>query len=527
MESKILYVNFLVVVALSLLNISCQDPLSSRYNNSSDPTSVNYIPTVPSQLTVSMKSDDNFLVEWKDESSAEDGFKLFIKSGTETDFTLLATLGKDSTSYTDTTIKLPDTKYRYRIYSFKGTRLSRTFMETSTQFSFNAPVLTSVSGLDSTHLTISWESDPPFPTETVVERWEPRPVKVIAVLPKGTSTFTDTTVDKHNIFSYNLTSRTKNKNSRPNFFRSAYRVTRIIGTRWIEIPVSPYGEPVGLLSDDESLFLSVNGLEALVIDINTGTLVKKIIFEKPVGNVHGVALSKNKNVFAVASLDNKEIKVYSVTDGKVLRTFKSNFFGSDVALTNDGSQAVIAFRSDEVQCWNIADSTLIWRKSFSSGNQTNPLVTCALWMHPDGKRVLMGSGGTCRVFRISDGLMVNISNGGYFLKTPLIYKGDALAIIPNGNCQNITQNRTEFNIGLNWNSVSISSDKLFVIAARSLTQTKIINLVSSASTLYPEINLWGEHRYSRFFDKDRQFLLYNDEGRIAIWNLVYGWETFN
>ncbi len=75
-------------------------------------------PVAPSNLTATTISVSQIDLIWKDNSSDENGFKIERKRDTE-NFSLIATLSSDETSYSDTNLD-DNTDYSYRIHAFNA-----------------------------------------------------------------------------------------------------------------------------------------------------------------------------------------------------------------------------------------------------------------------------------------------------------------------------------------------------------------------------------------------------------------------
>lgn len=93
-------------------------PVNGGVSNPTPPP-VSQGPATPSGLTASATAHNQVNLTWKDNSSNEDGFKLFRRQSGTSQWVLVATLGKNTTSYKDGDVKA-DTKYYYRVQSYNA-----------------------------------------------------------------------------------------------------------------------------------------------------------------------------------------------------------------------------------------------------------------------------------------------------------------------------------------------------------------------------------------------------------------------
>lgn len=509
-------------VSLALLGLlSCEYPLESHYQNASDALSPTYVPVGPDSLSIVIHSDSLFTVHWIDRSLGEDGFKLFRKSEVDSNFAFLGTIARDSDSYRDSQLKVPGAVYAYRLYSYKGERLSSSFSEGRVQFTMSPPTLVSTEGSDSNRVTLRWISTIPFPTSSVIERSENQYFHTVAITPPGTYSFTDSSVDKFHIYRYRITSKTQHYASNTSdIVQCAFQIVGISQTRVIGTGLTPTSGQRAALSEDGHLLLSVGEIEATLVEFPSGQILRTIIFPKVIGIVNDATLSRNNNTFAISGYHDWAVFVYRILDGKLLRTIRGPGPGVDVALTDDASLVIASFGSGDIQCWRIADSTLMWERHLPSG------IT-SLWLHPDGKQLLTGNENGCLLMDVQTGETLVSSIGGLFAKTPHISSnGDILIIeLITGVCFNVTQGRKEFSTGQSVGSYWISSDGLYVALAVSYEHTRLLNLLTG-TTIPAASSLFGDHNYSRMLDHDQQLIIQNQEGDVGVWKILYNWSLF-
>ena len=83
------------------------------------------IPIAPTSLNGVLLSNTKISLSWTDNSTNEEGFKIERKT-TSTSYFQIATISKDITSFTDSTLS-PNTQYNYRVYSYNSAGSSATY----------------------------------------------------------------------------------------------------------------------------------------------------------------------------------------------------------------------------------------------------------------------------------------------------------------------------------------------------------------------------------------------------------------
>ena len=71
----------------------------------------------PSDLKVIKTTQNSVTIEWKDNSDNEEGFRIYKKKTGKKTYTLIATVGKNVTVYTDSGLS-SSTSYEYKVVSF-------------------------------------------------------------------------------------------------------------------------------------------------------------------------------------------------------------------------------------------------------------------------------------------------------------------------------------------------------------------------------------------------------------------------
>jgi uncharacterized protein (TIGR02145 family) len=98
------------------------------------------IPIAPTNLNGNVLSNTKISLSWTDNSTNEDGFKVERKT-TSTSYAQIATISKDITSFTDSTLS-PNTQYIYRVYSFNSAGSSATYSNELSLLTKSVPQIT-------------------------------------------------------------------------------------------------------------------------------------------------------------------------------------------------------------------------------------------------------------------------------------------------------------------------------------------------------------------------------------------------
>jgi titin len=92
---------------------------NSSYSNEANATTLPDPPSAPSNLTATAASSSQINLEWDDNSSDEDGFKIEIKTAADSVYTQIATVGAGDTTYASAGLN-PNTEYFYRVRAFNA-----------------------------------------------------------------------------------------------------------------------------------------------------------------------------------------------------------------------------------------------------------------------------------------------------------------------------------------------------------------------------------------------------------------------
>ena len=127
----------------------------SGYSNE---TFVTTVLTSPGSLSAQALSSSQVLLTWSDNSATESGFRLERSPLTDTNFTEIATVGANTTSFTDSGLS-EATKYYYRVRAYNADTTSAYSSEKSVTTLYNIPVAPSglaITSLLTNKVSLSW-----------------------------------------------------------------------------------------------------------------------------------------------------------------------------------------------------------------------------------------------------------------------------------------------------------------------------------------------------------------------------------
>lgn len=112
---------------------------------------ISSVPLPPTELRGAIISSTKIRLDWVDKSTNEVGFKIERKTAL-TQYTILRTVGADTTSYIDFDV-IPGTTYTYRVYAFNSVGASITYTNEVTLSTLTLPILTTnsvsnITGID-------------------------------------------------------------------------------------------------------------------------------------------------------------------------------------------------------------------------------------------------------------------------------------------------------------------------------------------------------------------------------------------
>jgi hypothetical protein len=484
----------------------------------------------PSHLSLTSIDETHRSLAWQWQKVAEpaDGFRVERRTGSDPAYLVLGRVAPTSFAFTDSSVLTTNLQYFYRVCAVTAAGTLSAYDSLNVSIPLLPPSSISCSGDDSLQVTLRWDNSFPYPSQAVVERSDgDSTFRQIAVLSPGEHNFVDHGVDKYQKYQYRVRLRTTyNSSTSSTPLRCSFQATDITFDRLLSTGLEETSAWQGILSDDGNLFVSVGSHRITIVDLRTGQILREIT-PLPSSNMWSVALSRNKERIATSDWHDPSAHVFNVLDGRLLRTVRGLFPGVDVAISDDGTRLFTSFGGGMVSCWNVADSTQIWQRSFGSGHHS-------LWLLPDGERLLVGAADGpqkgCHILDARTGTTISQSIGGAFAKTPQMSStGDVRILDGNGACINVSRNVYEFFSGKGGRSSWLSANRLVLSSVGYDESPCLYNVVAGAwLKTFDRIrgHSWGWLNYTRLIDGDRQLLIYDQEGNIAIYDIRFEWSTF-
>ncbi|MBI2418266.1 MAG: fibronectin type III domain-containing protein [Ignavibacteriales bacterium] len=306
----------------------------------------------PSALTVVQGTANGPKLQWKDESSIESGFIIERKSSVESQFFQLATVGSNSTSYTDNTVDTALT-YTYRIEAFtaKG-NFSYYSNELAVVFSsdFETESVVSITGI---------ENSPAVLRNNKVFVATGRSFKEVdlqtGAFIRQFDSFSDTgfvnsynpAVQSHGLFAASAHYRPLG-GSVPSDMVCIWNGTK--GQVFSKITSQYSMRPVGFLSDNNTIVLEYGNLFYLY---NMTTLQKTATFTRP--NMGKAVIDDQKDLIYTAS--SGLVRILSLKTGSVNSHSVMNVT-EVLSCTVDGKYVVVRC-NNTIKVLNVANYTVI------------------------------------------------------------------------------------------------------------------------------------------------------------------------
>lgn len=306
----------------------------------------------PSALSVSQGSANGPKLQWKDESSIESGFIVERKSSVESQFIRLATIGSNSTGYTDNTVDTALT-YTYRVEAFttKG-NFSNYSNDLSVIFSldFETESVVSITGI---------ENSPAVLRNNKVFVATGRSFKEVDLQTGAFIRQFDTFPDSGFVNSYNPAVQSNGLFAASAHYRPlggsvpSDMVCIWNGTNGQVLSkiTSQYSmQPVGFLSDNNTIVLEYGNLFYLY---NMTTLQKTATFTRPnmgkavIDDQKDLLYTASSGLVRILSLKTGSVNSYTVTDA------------TDVLSSTVDGKYVVVRCNNTVKVLNVANYTVI------------------------------------------------------------------------------------------------------------------------------------------------------------------------
>ncbi len=143
----------------------------------------------PSDIMLTVINDHTLQLTWQDNSDNEDGFKIARKSNAMDEYEVVATVGANTTTYSDDEL-LYTNIYYYKVAAYKGGETSSYSSGIIAPTEFPPPLL-EVTPIHETKLSIDWEDIWDYDVTFELYRRDTLGYELIASLPDGTTSYLD------------------------------------------------------------------------------------------------------------------------------------------------------------------------------------------------------------------------------------------------------------------------------------------------------------------------------------------------
>ncbi|MBN2790121.1 MAG: SUMF1/EgtB/PvdO family nonheme iron enzyme [Candidatus Delongbacteria bacterium] len=142
---------------------------SSSVSASVSTLSINNTFPAPTNPIITQLAVNSVKIDWTDNSTGEDGFKIDKKSTTGVWTTAFASVGASITTYTDTAAAISDS-LQYRIYGYKGTTYSTYAYTSASDLTFPPPTNVTDSSVSIISIKLNWADNSTGETGFKIDR---------------------------------------------------------------------------------------------------------------------------------------------------------------------------------------------------------------------------------------------------------------------------------------------------------------------------------------------------------------------
>lgn len=166
------------------------------------------LPVAPSNLMLSVISQTQIDLSWQDNANNEIGFKIERSTGDQSNFTQIATVGADVTTYQDKVLSA-NTVYFYRVRAYNGDGNTVFSSQATTTTLPNPPLAPSGltgTAISSSQINLSWQDNATNETEFQLERSKSNKQNFnqVATIAKNTTTYHDQNLEAATTYYYRI-----------------------------------------------------------------------------------------------------------------------------------------------------------------------------------------------------------------------------------------------------------------------------------------------------------------------------------
>ena len=181
---------------------------NSNYSNESCATTSDVPPNDPTNLSATAQSSTQINLSWTDNSDNETGFKIEQKSGSSGNWSEIAQVAANTTSYSDNNLT-PNTQYCYQVRAYNSagnSNYSNESCATTSDVPPNPPTNLSVTPQSSTQINLSWTDNSNNESGFKIERKEGSggAWSEIAQIGANTTTYNDNNLTPNTQYFYRV-----------------------------------------------------------------------------------------------------------------------------------------------------------------------------------------------------------------------------------------------------------------------------------------------------------------------------------
>lgn len=309
----------------------------------------------PSDLNITISSEQSVEVSWADNSYFEDGFRIYRKSAdTSDEFILVDELSANSTNFQDNFNLKTENFYTYKVAGYTATSESAEPVQRR-YFSIPTPsfIHDEISNTNNSAITLNWEiSDESFVTEFILEQknatdesWDE-----IARVDKSTRSFTVTDVDTASAYTYRI--RTVSSHYSANlelYYKNLFTMTR---------RSQAFDDPVRFLEFSlDGKYLAAATYDGTLLklwNLETGYTVKYI--NVPL-LINSLSISPDSEKIAVASMQYNKVIVYDIASESPIAEF--SFDGvQDVEFGSNSNHLFATAQHGIARKWDVTNGEM-------------------------------------------------------------------------------------------------------------------------------------------------------------------------
>lgn len=337
----------IIIIALCVLAIlACEYPTDFDRDKLNDPkTGANYIPTSPSDLIITMKSDIEVNLEWKINSIGESGFVIERRAEEDSVFSIIGSAGHGINKFTDSSGISTGKLYYYRVGAFAENNEVRYTAIESYKLVFEAPHSVNLETLDHDNVLITWEYDLDFHSGFHVKRKSHSETDFVTIGTTDASTFsfTDSDLQNSQLFNYKIVAYTDLNTSKPLLFNTIFGPLKTdFKYSFTLLPAQSVHETIFAVNSDLNYILTgpsfrmTSGpyIKPMIRDLNNGNIIHSFYNDEDFTSFRMKNNSSGTKVITQAS--GNSAAIWNMLDYSLINSTSS--FGmpySNAAISND------------------------------------------------------------------------------------------------------------------------------------------------------------------------------------------------